>query len=252
INEVNKEIRSIKNMKKRVLKRGDFAPENEVLELEGKTIRDIDDVDTKKPKNKIYKFSNGDVYVGKFLEGKMEGKGSYTFFVDEGTVMEYIGEFKEDKKNGKGNFIFSNGNEYIGYFEEDMMSGIGNMLYSSKDEYIGTWKNGKKDGKGIYKWSDGCIYAGEFKGGKMEGYGICYNSKGEVLYEGEWKNNLIHGKGTYIWEKGKKYIGEFMHGKKHGQGTFYLNNELVYEGTWKFDKPSIFDRTLDEIFSLRL
>ncbi|EQI38835.1 MORN repeat family protein [Clostridioides difficile Y184] len=153
INEVNKEIRSIKNMKKRVLKRGDFAPENEVLELEGKTIRDIDDVDTKKPKNKIYKFSNGDVYVGKFLEGKMEGKGSYTFFVDEGTVMEYIGEFKEDKKNGKGNFIFSNGNEYIGYFEEDMMSGIGNMLYSSKDEYIGTWKNGKKDGKGIYKWS---------------------------------------------------------------------------------------------------
>ncbi|MFN1808388.1 hypothetical protein ACK2GQ_18390 [Clostridioides difficile] len=110
----------------------------------------------------------------------------------------------------------------------------------------------KKDGKGIYKWSDGCIYAGEFKGGKMEGYGICYNSKGEVLYEGEWKNNLIHGKGTYIWEKGKKYIGEFMHGKKHGQGTFYLNNELVYEGTWKFDKPSIFDRTLDEIFSLRL
>lgn len=79
INEVNKEIRSIKNMKKRVLKRGDFAPENEVLELEGKTIRDIDDVDTKKPKNKIYKFSNGDVYVGKFLEGKMEGKGSYTF-----------------------------------------------------------------------------------------------------------------------------------------------------------------------------
>ncbi|VHV72180.1 MORN repeat-containing protein [Clostridioides difficile] len=133
-----------------------------------------------------------------------------------------------------------------------MMNGIGNMLYNSKDEYIGTWKNGKKDGKGIYKWSDGCIYAGEFKGGKMEGYGICYNSKGEVLYEGEWKNNLIHGKGTYIWEKGKKYIGEFMHGKKHGQGTFYLNNELVYEGTWKFDKPSIFDRTLDEIFSLRL
>lgn len=32
-----------------------------------------------KPKNKIYKFSNGDVYVGKFLEGKMEGQGSYTF-----------------------------------------------------------------------------------------------------------------------------------------------------------------------------
>ncbi|MFA4008424.1 hypothetical protein ACD491_09775 [Clostridioides difficile] len=59
INEVNKEIRSIKNMKKRVLKRGDFAPENEVLELEGKTIRDIDDVDTKKPKIKSINFQMG-------------------------------------------------------------------------------------------------------------------------------------------------------------------------------------------------
>lgn len=60
----------------------------------------------KKPKNKIYKFSNGDVYVGKFLEGKMEGQGSYTFFVDEGTAMEYIGEFKEDKKTEKETLYF--------------------------------------------------------------------------------------------------------------------------------------------------
>lgn len=59
-----------------------------------------------KPKNKIYKFSNGDVYVGKFLEGKMEGQGSYTFFVDEGTAMEYIGEFKEDKKRKRKLCIF--------------------------------------------------------------------------------------------------------------------------------------------------
>ena len=29
-------------------------------------------------------------------------------------------------------------------------------------------------------------------------------------------------------------------------------NELVYEGTWKFDKPCIFDRSLDEIFSIKL
>ncbi len=72
--------------------------------MEGKTIRDIDDVDTK-TKNKIYKFSNGDVYVGKFLEGKMEERLIY-FFVDEGTVMEYIGEFKEDKKMEKETLYF--------------------------------------------------------------------------------------------------------------------------------------------------
>ena len=43
-----------------------------------------------------------------------------------------------------------------------------------------------------------------------------------------------------------------MHGKKHGNGTFYLNGELIYEGTWKFDKPSVFGRSLDELFCVKL
>ncbi|MDU6535275.1 MAG: hypothetical protein E6517_07535, partial [Intestinibacter bartlettii] len=45
--------------------------------------------------------------------------------------------------------------------------------------------------------------------------------------------------------------GEFRNGKKHGYGSFYLDGELVYEGTWKFDKPSIFGRSLEEIFTVK-
>ena len=123
------------------------------------------------------------------------------------------------------------------------------MVYNSKDEYMGNWEDGKRNGKGIYKWRDECMYIGEFKNNKMEGNGACYDANGRLIYEGGWKNNLAHGIGIYIWEEGKTYKGEFVHGKRHGQGTFYLNHELVYEGTWKFDKPSIFNRTLDEIFS---
>ena len=41
-----------------------------------------------------------------------------------------------------------------------------------------------------------------------------------------------------------------MHGKKHGKGSFYLNGELIYEGSWKFDKPSVFGRSLEEFFVL--
>ena len=54
-----------------------------------------------------------------------------------------------------------------------------------------------------------------------------------------------------IWSENKKYIGEFRNGKKHGFGKFYLDGELVYEGTWKFDKPSIFGRSLEEIFTVK-
>ena len=80
---------------------------------------------------------------------------------------------------------------------------------------------------------------------------MCYDTEGNLIYEGMWKNNLVHGKGTYIWQDGKKYIGEFVHGKRHGQGSFYIGNELAYDGTWEFDKPCILNMTLDEIFSFR-
>ena len=117
---------------------------------------------------------------------------------------------------------------------------------------MGNWLDGKKHGKGIYIWKDNSMYIGEFKNNKMDGYGVCYDNHGKIIYEGEWKNNLVHGKGIYIWEEGKRYEGEFLHGKKHGDGVFYLNNELIYEGTWKFDKPCIFDRSLDELFTIKL
>ena len=116
---------------------------------------------------------------------------------------------------------------------------------------MGNWLDGKKHGKGIYIWKDNSMYIGEFKNNKMDGYGVCYDNHGNIIYEGEWKNNLVHGKGIYIWEEGKRYEGEFLHGKKHGDGVFYLNNELIYEGTWKFDKPSIFGRSLEELFCVK-
>ena len=41
-------------------------------------------------------FSNGDVYIGKIINGNINGKGIYNFV--EG--IEYIGEFKNNMKNG--------------------------------------------------------------------------------------------------------------------------------------------------------
>ena len=39
-------------------------------------------------RSKIYEFSNGDIYIGKIVNGKMDGIGTYNFV--EG--IEYIGE----------------------------------------------------------------------------------------------------------------------------------------------------------------
>ena len=245
INEIKRECRFIEHMKNKSLKKDKKATEEEVLALEKNNTLNDD-------KNKIYNFSNGDIYIGKVSEGKLSGQGVYIVTSDDKTGFEYIGEFNNDEKDGRGMCTFSNGNIYIGGFTSDLMNGIGQMTYGNNDEYIGGWEKGHKQGQGIFRWSDGSIYIGEFRKSKREGHGICFDKEGNVIYDGEWKNNQTHGKGTYIWNEGKRYEGEFMYGKKHGYGTFYLNNELVYQGTWKSDKPSIFDKTLDEIFSFKL
>lgn len=298
IDEIKKNLKMFKIKKNTALKKGIFASEKEVYDLEVQLMgenadnlvkpeeKEVDEEFIKSKKKEIledenmagvfdflddsnedkkkaardndmvqiYRFSNGDMYIGRLLDGKMIGIGSYIFSPDEeleeGSInTEYIGNFSNGVRDGKGSFTFSNGNEYIGNFKENKSSGIGRMKYNNGDEYIGNWEDGKKEGLGIYTWENGYIYIGDFKDSKMDGNGSCFNSKGELVYDGEWKLGLIHGKGRYIWNKNKYYEGEFEQGQKHGEGIFYLYNEPVYNGTWKFDKPSIFDKSFDEVFS---
>lgn len=247
INKIKREVNAIIKRQKIKSRKSKHASNEEIFDLENGKYEELDNLNKNKIYSKIYEFSNGDVYIGKIIDGKMEGIGAYKFVQE----VEYIGEFKNNEKSGLGMCTFKSGNVYIGNFLHDTINGIGQMVYKSKDEYMGNWLDGKKHGEGIYIWRDNSMYIGEFKNNKMDGYGACYDCYGNKIYEGEWKNNLVHGKGIYIWEEGKRYEGEFLHGKKHGDGTFYLNNELVYEGTWKFDKPCIFDRSLDEIFAMK-
>lgn len=250
INEVKRKIRNAQNIKRKILKKDIKASEEDVELIEKNAFLDENiDFDCNEPK--IYCFSNGDKYIGKIKGAKMNGIGIYSFLTDDEKELEYFGEFKDNLKEGGGQYVFPNGNMYIGHFKNDIREGIGQLFYANGDEYIGNFKNGKKNGMGIFKWNDGCMYCGEYKDNKMEGKGSCYNSAGILIYEGDWKSNQIDGKGIYIWSENKKYIGEFRNGKKHGYGSFYLNGELVYEGTWKFDKPSIFGRTLEEIFTIK-
>ncbi len=211
-------------------------------------------IDSSLVNEKIYEFTNGDVYIGAIVNGNMDGMGSYIFDPKQGLDtmgnVEYIGEFKDNIREGGGTFIYKNGNEYIGNFSDNISNGIGRMKYKNGDEYLGHWKNGKKDGHGIYTWRDGSIYIGDFSNSKMQGHGICYDSNGDLVYEGEWKDNLLDGRGIYIWDDGKYYEGEFKKGKKHGDGKFYVNDELIFEGSWRQDKPYVFNKSFEELFKL--
>jgi hypothetical protein len=66
-------------------------------------------------------WAGGDVYEGEWMNGKRNGKGTYTS--DNGDVLE--GEWKDDKKHGKGKLTLANGDVYDGNWENDKKHGIG-------------------------------------------------------------------------------------------------------------------------------
>ncbi len=140
-----------------------------------------------KPVERIYEFSNGDIYIGKMgkmINNKMHGMGNYIFYSERETKNEYVGEFKNNNREGKGVYKFSNGDEYTGNFKREMANGIGRMIYNSGSEYLGEWKDSRKDGYGFYQWKDGDMYIGEFKQGKFNGRGSCFDRNGKLVYEG--------------------------------------------------------------------
>ena len=61
-----------------------------------------------------------DTYVGSFVKGRPDGKGTYTW--ESGARLE--GNFKNGKAAGPGIYISSNGVRYEGDFKNGMLEGL--------------------------------------------------------------------------------------------------------------------------------
>ena len=159
----------------------------------------------------------GDKYVGEFVDGSFNGKGTYYFLGDhefKGDI--YIGEFKDNLKHGQGTYTFADG-----------------------DKYIGEHKDNLKHGQGTYTFSNGAKYVGEFRDGEYNGQGIFIFSNGDK-YVGEFNDSLRHGQGTYTYATGKIEEGiwkddEFLYAKKIEPAT-QINipdNAYASGNSWK-------------------
>ena len=86
------------------------------------------------------KSSNGNVYVGEFVDGRMHGQGMYTYANGD----KYTGENKFGKFSGTGELIYVDGRKYVGEFRDDKRNGKG-IEYSSSGAVIqqGSWYNDK-------------------------------------------------------------------------------------------------------------
>jgi hypothetical protein len=131
----------------------------------------------------------GDKYEGTMVEGKMSGKGTYTW--SEGT--KYVGDFVDDMKVGKGVVTWTNGDKYVGDFSNNSATGKGTYTWVNKDKYTGDFVNYSATGKGVYTWADGTKYIGDFVDFYRDGYGTYYDKNGNVVYQGKWSKDQFMG-----------------------------------------------------------
>ncbi|CAI2375817.1 unnamed protein product [Moneuplotes crassus] len=149
-------------------------------------------------------FTDGDVYFGEFVNGKMEGYGEY---------------------------FTSDGKHYEGEFVRNVYEGEGTEEWDDGTVYKGGWKAGKKHGNGKLDLANGCSYEGGFKNGLFEGKGT-YKYEDGKKYKGDYLKNKRHGYGVFTWPNGKIYEGHWVNGKQHG-GANCKRGGTEVETEWK-------------------
>lgn len=174
--------------------------------------------------------SNGNLYIGLFINDKLNGYGykfTYPNHIYRGEFINnirdgfgkdifkgiiYEGYFKNDKKNGQAKVIFPSGDIYEGNFESNKFNGKGHYIWKkSGSEYIGDYCNGLFHGKGIYKWSEKEYYKGDYVNGIKEGYGEIFYPDGRRI-EAPFINGKPNGMGKFDDGKGNIREVEFING----------------------------------------
>lgn len=79
----------------------------------------------------------------------------------------YIGEFVNSISHGRGAYYYANGDIYKGEFNNGERHGYGTMQWLNGDKYIGEYTKGAREGEGAYYFADGRVQKGKFFKGKL-------------------------------------------------------------------------------------
>ena len=132
-------------------------------------------------------FDDGNHYIGEWRNGRIWGKGTYTW---KATGNTYQGDWVDGKMHGFGIYTWTaSGISYTGYFANGKRHGQGALFGQDGEKYIGDFVNDLFEGYGELEYADGTRYEGQFVAGKRQGQGTLYNKKGKKKYSGLWYND---------------------------------------------------------------
>ena len=141
----------------------------------------------------IIKLSDGSIYEGDFLHGKIVGKGRFIWV--DGDI--YEGDFSYPVNLREYFFGRQDLYEQNDPYE---LTGKGKLLFKAS-VFEGEFKKGSLHGQGILRWDNGHVYKGAFRDGKREGEGT-YIWPNRVKYQGYWKRGEEEGRAVYHWSNG--------------------------------------------------
>lgn len=157
-------------------------------------------------------WKNGDKYVANF-ENNYRSEGA--FYYHDGAV--FVGRWVNDKQEGRGSYTFPEGDSegrkrFEGIFDEGAWK-AGTMEYRTGDKFVGDFEHSKKKNGTLYS-NDGTTYVGPWVNDKPHGFGIftfpCTGGASDDLksYEG-WIEEGKPTIGTSIFFSGLKYVNHY-------------------------------------------
>ena len=165
---------------------------------------------------------NGDVLEGKFIDGRVTGKG----ILKNAKGNLYVGDFVESQRHGYGE-LDTNRIHYKGQFLGDRLNGKGIIHFKIEGhDYDGDFKDNEINGRGVFRWTNGDVYDGLMTRGKMNGLGRYTYANGQI-YEGNYINGVKEGKGRLTYPNGFVYDGDFIGGRPRGNANIISGGKTI-------------------------
>jgi hypothetical protein len=155
--------------------------------------------------NGTMKYSNGNVYVGEWLDDRFDGVGEYIW----ADGRRFIGGFKRDKIEGRGTGFWPDGRIYEGEYKSDLAHGHGLVTLPSGRSFGGTFANDFPI-EGQLVESDGTVFSATFDGTTHVSEWKMKNKTLIGKFEEGWRNpDAVHVMREFVWIDGRRFAGSF-------------------------------------------
>eukprot|EP00347_Sterkiella_histriomuscorum_P005372 403356865 len=186
-------------------------------------------------------FSNSNVFVGYFLDGKRSGMGKMIYndlrmIQDEQEIELQRLQQEKQFKSQKSKKEVANRNS------KNSSVLIVQSVMTEQGEYEGYWKRDKRHGFGVMKWLDGSTFEGEWKD-DMRTKGKMFMQSDCSTYEGEFQNDQYHGKGSITMRAN----GRTSDGRENSKSTHWhfqsRESTIISQNSLQFERGHLLWRT---------